>query len=146
MRQPSQTRRLRPTGRRVPVVLRGGMGNRERRAAEEALRVPEPEERLVLSTGRFLGEGFDDSRLDTLFLVSPISWKGTLVQYVGRLHREHQGKGEVRVYDYMDANVPVLVRMAAKDGLATRRSAMRLNRGSSGRIRREVESKMSSNQ
>ena len=96
------------------VVLRGGMGNRERRAAEEALRVPEPEERLVLSTGRFLGEGFDDSRLDTLFLVSPISWKGTLAQYVGRLHREHQGKGEVRVYDYVDANVPVLLRMAAK--------------------------------
>jgi superfamily II DNA or RNA helicase len=96
------------------VVLRGGMGTRERRAAEERLRVPEPEERLVLSTGRFLGEGFDDSRLDTLFLVSPISWKGTLAQYVGRLHREHQGKCEVRVYDYLDANVPVLARMAAK--------------------------------
>lgn len=96
------------------VVLRGGMGSHERRAAEEILRVPEPEERLVLSTGRFLGEGFDDSRLDTLFLISPISWKGTLAQYVGRLHREHQGKGEVRVYDYVDANVPVLARMAAK--------------------------------
>lgn len=96
------------------VVLRGGMGSRERRAAEEVLRVPEPEERLVLSTGRFLGEGFDDSRLDTLFLVSPISWKGTLAQYVGRLHREHEGKAEVRVYDYVDANVPVLARMAAR--------------------------------
>jgi superfamily II DNA or RNA helicase len=96
------------------VVLRGGMGSRERRAAAEILRVPEPEERLVLSTGRFLGEGFDDSRLDTLFLVSPISWKGTLAQYVGRLHREHQGKAEVRVYDYVDANVPVLARMAAR--------------------------------
>jgi superfamily II DNA or RNA helicase len=96
------------------VVLRGGMGTRERRAAEELLCVPEPEERLVLSTGRFLGEGFDDSRLDTLFLVSPISWRGTLAQYVGRLHREHEGKGEVRVYDYVDANVPILVRMAAK--------------------------------
>ncbi len=96
------------------VVLRGGMGSRERRAAEEVLRVPEPEERLVLSTGRFLGEGFDDSRLDTLFLVSPVSWKGTLAQYVGRLHREHQGKGEVRVYDYVDANIPVLARMAAR--------------------------------
>lgn len=96
------------------VVLRGGMGSRERRAAEEVLRVPEPEERLVLSTGRFLGEGFDDSRLDTLFLVSPISWKGTLAQYVGRLHREHEGKAEVRVYDYVDTNVPVLARMAAR--------------------------------
>lgn len=96
------------------VVLRGGMGARERRAAEEALRVAQPEERLVLSTGRFLGEGFDDSRLDTLFLVAPISWQGTLAQYVGRLHREHEGKTEVRVYDYVDANVPVLSRMAAK--------------------------------
>jgi superfamily II DNA or RNA helicase len=96
------------------VVLRGGMGSHERRAADEALRVTEAEERLVLSTGRFLGEGFDDSRLDTLFLVSPISWKGTLAQYVGRLHREHQGKAEVRVYDYVDAKVPVLARMAAK--------------------------------
>ena len=96
------------------VVLRGGMGSRERRAAEEILRVPWSEERLVLSTGRFLGEGFDDARLDTLFLVSPISWKGTLAQYVGRLHREHEGKGEVRVYDYVDENVQVLVRMAAR--------------------------------
>ena len=96
------------------VVLRGGMGSHERRAADGALRVAHTEERLVLSTGRFLGEGFDDSRLDTLFLVSPISWKGTLAQYVGRLHREHQGKAEVRVYDYVDGNVPVLARMAAK--------------------------------
>jgi len=84
------------------AVLHGGMGSRERRAAEEILRLPTPAERLILSTGRFLGEGFDDSRLDTLFLVSPISWKGTLAQYVGRLHREHDGKREVRVYDYVD--------------------------------------------
>jgi superfamily II DNA or RNA helicase len=77
-------------------------------------RQPEPEERLVLSSGRFLGEGFDDARLDTLFLVSSISWKGTLAQYVGRLHRECEGKREVRVYDYVDANVPVLARMAAR--------------------------------
>lgn len=94
------------------VVLRGGMGARERRAAETLLHASEA--RLVLSTGRFLGEGFDDSRLDTLFLVSPISWKGTLSQYVGRLHRDHEGKGEVRVYDYVDAMVPALARMAAK--------------------------------
>lgn len=96
------------------VVLKGGMGARERRAAEALLRLSPPEERLVLSTGRFLGEGFDDPRLDTLFLVSPISWRGTLAQYVGRLHRDHEGKNEVRVYDYIDVNVPVLTRMAAK--------------------------------
>jgi len=71
-------------------------------------------ERLVLATGRYLGEGFDDSRLDTLFLVMPISWTGTLAQYVGRLHRDHDGKREVIVYDYVDRAVPVLARMAAK--------------------------------
>ncbi|HEV7611760.1 MAG TPA: hypothetical protein VGO37_07800 [Steroidobacteraceae bacterium] len=69
---------------------------------------------MVLATGRYLGEGFDDSRLDTLFLVMPISWTGTLAQYVGRLHRDHDGKREVIVYDYVDQAVPVLTRMAAK--------------------------------
>jgi superfamily II DNA or RNA helicase len=96
------------------VVLRGGMGTAERRAAEAALRSSIGEERLVLATGRYLGEGFDDPRLDTLFLTMPISWKGTLAQYVGRLHRDHQGKSEVIVYDYADMAVPVLARMAAK--------------------------------
>jgi hypothetical protein len=57
---------------------------------------------------------FDDSRLDTLFLVMPISWTGTLAQYVGRLHRDHDGKREVIVYDYVDRAAPVLARMAAK--------------------------------
>jgi len=71
-------------------------------------------ERLILATGRYIGEGFDDPRFDTLFLAMPISWKGTLAQYVGRLHREHDGKREVIVYDYVDHSVPVLARMAAK--------------------------------
>jgi superfamily II DNA or RNA helicase len=72
------------------------------------------EERLIAATGRYLGEGFDDPRLDTLILAMPFSWKGTIVQYVGRLHREHPGKHEVRVYDYIDANVPKLIRMHRK--------------------------------
>jgi superfamily II DNA or RNA helicase len=76
--------------------------------------VPDDEERLVLATGRYIGEGFDDARLDTLFLAMPISWKGTLVQYSGRLHRLHPGKSEVRIYDYVDAAVPVLRRMFEK--------------------------------
>jgi superfamily II DNA or RNA helicase len=96
------------------VVLRGGMSVAERRASEAALRVSNDQERLVLATGRYIGEGFDDQRLDTLFLTMPISWKGTLAQYVGRLHRQLAGKTEVVVVDYIDEMVPMLARMAAK--------------------------------
>lgn len=68
----------------------------------------------MLATGRYLGEGFDDASLDTLFLPMPISWKGTLAQYVGRLHREHHAKREVIVYDYVGSSVLLLARMAVK--------------------------------
>ena len=64
-----------------------------------------------LATGRFIGEGFDDARLDTLFLTLPVSWRGTIAQYAGRLHRLHDRKREVRVYDYADLNEPMLARM-----------------------------------
>jgi superfamily II DNA or RNA helicase len=96
------------------VVLRGGMTAIERRVAESVLRASNGRKRLILATGRYLGEGFDDPRLDTLFLAMPISWKGTLAQYVGRLHRDHQDKSEIIVYDYTDMAVPVLARMAAR--------------------------------
>ena len=96
------------------VVLYGGMSATKRRDAEERLKRPDTEERLVLATGRYLGEGFDDASLDTLFLTMPISWRGTLAQYVGRLHREHHAKREVIVYDYVDSGVPLLARMALK--------------------------------
>ena len=82
--------------------------------AAAALNVPHDEERLILATGRYIGEGFDDARLDTLFLTMPIAWKGTLAQYVGRLHRRHDEKKDVLVVDYVDSSVPVLARMAAK--------------------------------
>jgi hypothetical protein len=71
-------------------------------------------ERLLIATGRYIGEGFDDARLDTLFLTMPIAWKGTLAQYVGRLHRLFPAKREVIVYDYVDEAVPVLKRMSEK--------------------------------
>jgi hypothetical protein len=67
--------------------------------------------RLLPATRRYVGEGFDDARLDTLFLTLPISWHGTIAQYVGRLHRLYEGKREVCVYDYADLNVPMLARM-----------------------------------
>ncbi|MBI4604472.1 MAG: DEAD/DEAH box helicase family protein [Planctomycetes bacterium] len=94
------------------VVLSGGLSAKERRrAAEELAAIPPGEERLLVATGRYIGEGFDDARLDTLLLALPISWKGTLVQYAGRLHRQRAGKTEVRIYDYLDREVPVLERM-----------------------------------
>ena len=94
------------------IVLKGGGGAKKRREALDALAaVPDGAECLILATGRYIGEGFDDARLDTLFLTMPISWRGTLVQYTGRLHRLHPGKTEVRIYDYADRRVPVLNRM-----------------------------------
>ncbi len=96
------------------IVLRGGMSAKDRKAAHAGLTVDDDEERLILATGRYIGEGFDDARLDTLFLTMPIAWKGTLAQYVGRLHRQHDGKKDVLVVDYVDSSVPVLSRMAAK--------------------------------
>jgi superfamily II DNA or RNA helicase len=93
-------------------VLKGGMGKKQRREMAAALTaVPENESRVILATGSYIGEGFDDARLDTLFLAMPISWKGTLQQYVGRLHRLHDNKRFVRVYDYVDNYVPMLGRM-----------------------------------
>ena len=97
------------------IILQGGMNTKARRSAIARLTtIPETEERLVLATGRFIGEGFDDARLDTLFLAMPVSWKGTLVQYAGRLHRRYHAKTEVRVMDYVDRNVPMLARMFEK--------------------------------
>jgi superfamily II DNA or RNA helicase len=97
------------------IVLRGGQSQKQRTSiATRLAAIPESEERIIVATGRYLGEGFDDARLDTLFLTMPIAWKGTLAQYAGRLHRLHDAKREVVVYDYVDSNVPVLARMAAK--------------------------------
>lgn len=106
--------RLRPFVQHL-VVLRGGMTPSERREVSAQLAgIREDEPRLVLATGRYIGEGFDDARLDTLFLTMPVSWKGTLVQYAGRLHRLHPGKTEVRIYDYVDRHVPLFQRMFEK--------------------------------
>ena len=97
------------------IVLHGGMGVKQRRLVQEKLEsISVHEERVIISTGRYLGEGFDDARLDTLFLTLPIAWKGRLHQYVGRLHRERALKSEVRVYDYVDYGIPVLARMFDK--------------------------------
>jgi len=94
------------------IVLRGGMGKKEIGTITTRLAaIPENEARVLLATGRYIGEGFDDARLDTLFLTLPVSWRGTVAQYVGRLHRLHEHKREVLIYDYADLNVPMLARM-----------------------------------
>lgn len=82
--------------------------------AESLATIPQDEKLIIIATGKYIGEGFDYPRLDTLFLASPIAWKGTLAQYAGRLHREYPGKQDVIVYDYVDIHIPVLERMYHK--------------------------------
>ncbi|MFH1445858.1 MAG: DEAD/DEAH box helicase family protein, partial [Chloroflexota bacterium] len=97
------------------IVFSGGMGRKQRNFLMDQLRsIPEDKERLIIATGRYLGEGFDDARLDTLFLALPIAWRGTVAQYAGRLHRNYDRKSEVIIYDYVDDKVPVLVGMFGK--------------------------------
>jgi superfamily II DNA or RNA helicase len=97
------------------IVLHGGLSARERKQALRLAATPDDgRERVVLAIGKYVGEGFDDSRLDTLFLAMPVAWRGTLAQYAGRLHRRGDGKDEIRVHDYVDAGVPALARMAAR--------------------------------
>lgn len=112
------------------VILRGGMSAQRTRAASDMLRaISDGEERVLVATGRYLGEGFDDARLDTLFLTMPISWRGTLAQYAGRLHRLHAPKRDVVIYDYVDENEPMLAKMAAKRELGYRSLGYRAVRG-----------------
>lgn len=96
-------------------VMKGGMGKKQRHQLKDQIaNLPADQSRVILATGRYLGEGFDDERLDTLFLALPISWRGTLTQYAGRLHRLNAAKKEVIIYDYVDFEVPVLARMHGK--------------------------------
>ena len=97
------------------IAMAGGMGKKQRKQLLEQLAsISANEPSVIIATGRYLGEGFDDERLDTLFLTLPISWRGTLTQYAGRLHRLNAAKKEVIIYDYVDFEVPVLARMYAK--------------------------------
>lgn len=94
------------------IMLTGTMSNKEKREEIEKLQVIAKGKCIaIVATGKFVGEGFDEPRLDTLFLAMPISWKGTVQQYVGRLHRLYENKDEVQVYDYVDVHVGVLEKM-----------------------------------
>jgi type I site-specific restriction endonuclease len=97
------------------VMLMGGMGTKTTREVFNRITDTPADKNLILvATGSFIGEGFDEPRLDTLFLAMPISWKGTLQQYAGRLHRLFKNKKEVRIYDYVDIHVKMLERMYQK--------------------------------
>ena len=93
-------------------VMHGRLSNKQRMAVFAELdTLDESAPRVLLATGRLIGEGFDHPPLDTLVLAMPISWKGTLQQYAGRLHREHADKQDVRIYDYAETDQPQLNRM-----------------------------------
>lgn len=94
------------------ITLFGASSQKIRRATmEQLLSIPHTEPLLIIATGKYVGEGFDYPRLDTLFLALPISWKGKVAQYAGRLHRNFKGKTDVRIYDYADIHVPMLEKM-----------------------------------
>ena len=96
----------------APFLLHGRMSRKQRAALIAALdALPSDAPRILLATGKLVGEGFDHPPLDTLVLAMPISWKGTLQQYAGRLHREHAGKTTVRIVDFVDTGHPALLRM-----------------------------------
>lgn len=96
----------------APFVLHGRMSKKQRAAMITELGGLPPEApRILLATGKLVGEGFDHPALDTLVLAMPISWKGTLQQYAGRLHREHATKTDVRIIDFVDTGHPALLRM-----------------------------------
>lgn len=93
-------------------VLHGRLSRKQRTSVVAELHALDADTpRVLLATGKLVGKGFDHPPLDTLVLGMPISWKGTLQQYAGRLHREHAGKNHVRIIDFIDADHPSLLRM-----------------------------------
>ena len=97
------------------IVLHGGKDAKQRdKIARQLNSTPDSENRVILATGSYVGEGFDEPRLDTLFLTMPVSFKGKLQQYVGRIMRERPDKQDVQIYDYVDIHVRMLKRMFAK--------------------------------
>jgi superfamily II DNA or RNA helicase len=93
------------------AVLHGGVKRKDRIRILELLKNTSSSKKSILATGKYLGEGFDSPRLDTLFITMPVSFKGKLVQYAGRLYRKHPGKKNIQIYDYVDTGVPVLGNM-----------------------------------
>ena len=116
----------------APLVLHGRMSKKQRAAVITELdSLPTDAPRILLASGKLVGEGFDHPPLDTLILAMPVSWKGTLQQYAGRLHREHAGKVDVRIIDFVDTGHPALLRMWVKRQRGYRAMGYRLTVGNS---------------
>jgi superfamily II DNA or RNA helicase len=113
----------------TPFVLHGRLSRKQRTTLVADLNALSPDApRILLSTGKLVGEGFDHPPLDTLVLAMPVSWKGTLQQYAGRLHREQAGKRKVQIIDYVDSGHPVLLRMWDKRQHGYRAIGYRISR------------------
>lgn len=97
-----------------PILLTGEIDAKERKAMLNSLPGFEHEHRIIVATESLLGEGFDLSYLDTLLIATPISWDGSITQQAGRLHRSHEGKQRVEIFDYVDLSIPMLARMYQK--------------------------------
>lgn len=96
-------------------LLTGDRTKRQQREIRAEMDTVRPEETMILiATGQLIGEGFDFPRLDTLIMGTPVAWKGIVEQYAGRLNRDYPGKKDVRIYDYVDAHIPVFDRMYVK--------------------------------
>ena len=96
-------------------LLQGGKSTKERDVIRTAMQgVPANESVLLIAIGKYIGEGFNFPRLDTLMLATPISFEGNVEQYAGRLHRTYAGKTEIVIYDYVDSHVHVLDKMFRK--------------------------------
>jgi phosphatidylserine/phosphatidylglycerophosphate/cardiolipin synthase-like enzyme len=97
------------------IKMTGSLSIKEKREVMQKIEeMPIDDSFVIVATGKYVGEGFDFPRLDTLFLAMPIAWKGKVAQYAGRLHRLYNGKDEVLIYDYIDIHIPVLERMYHK--------------------------------
>lgn len=117
-----------------PFVLHGRLAKKQRASLIAALEALPPDvPRVLLATGKLVGEGFDHPPLDTLVLAMPVSWKGTLQQYAGRLHREHSSKTDVRIIDFVDMGHPALLRMWDKRQRGYRAMGYRIGADVSGK-------------
>ncbi|MGB4091928.1 MAG: DEAD/DEAH box helicase family protein [Ruminococcus flavefaciens] len=111
-------------------LLTGTKSKKEQKAVRSAMeRVPANESMILIATGQLIGEGFDYPRLDTLFLATPVAWKGIVEQYAGRLNRDYNGKDNVMIYDYVDIHIPVFDKMYAKRLKAYKRIGYQLYTG-----------------